>query len=453
MSTRSNAAKGTAEGAELSDREGSQGGRQNLWVPEPSKVPDDFDKDLSLGKLKIRFVKGHPTEPGFERLDDKTPLPDVDKYCMIWPESTNSHGTHHASFGHEGTTASVSRYGDMMQVTTQCLGEGTSGIFSMDHIKTSEPYLVSNRARDLEDLSEMAYGNYSYGLFMTGWPTTEPTSVKWVNWRWPRYEWETENLRIVFQYYVHDGIVLHQLLFHNINKKGAVDLDLKHDPSLSGEMRIQDLNYLSRNTQDEQKGQMAGSPEPERAGPFGYGRVKAHANSQVVAVIDVFINGRRTKIPIGEDLPKLEPLGVGCTREIVVAYRLSVIPHQPGELVTWDKFMIPAAKANVRNLLWDKIEEMSSRCLDPKILVLPPVGQRTAQTDATDHDGESKQGGKGEADTQLRMIRYLTVRHLEYILSVCAIPVRSSPNEPLDSAPVALTCGDMSGHRICTSAS
>ena len=67
--------------------------------------------------------------------------------------------------------------------------------------------------------------------------------------------------------------------------------------------------------------------------------------------------------------------------------------------------------------------------------------------------------------TAKQHIEYAVRRHLEHILSVCAIPVTmpssvsdtsSAPgdwNTKDDIQPVALTCGDMSGHRICTSAS
>lgn len=83
----------------------------------------------------------------------------------------------------------------------------------------------------------------------------------------------------------------------------------------------------------------------------------------------------------------------------------------------------------------------------------------------------------------INFIEYLTWRHAEHILSVCAIPLavprlslgeessesttsgaKVIPNkleisrvkegkETEYEVPVALTCGDMSGHRICTSAS
>lgn len=60
-------------------------------------------------------------------------------------------------------------------------------------------------------------------------------------------------------------------------------------------------------------------------------------------------------------------------------------------------------------------------------------------------------------------IEFAVRRNLEHILSVCAIPITLSFPEKTDSdphpdiqdnvLPVALTCGAMSGHRVCTSAS
>lgn len=420
--------------------------------------------------------KEDPSEPNLERSGSEPDL-DIDKYCLICPASTKSPSSHHASFGDNGTTATVSRYGDIMQVTKR-LETGSSGIFSMDHRSTHEPYFISDRARDLEELSQSFYGNTTYGLSMWDWPTTDPTVVKWVNWRWPRYEWETTNLKTVFQYYVHDGIVLHQLFFQNIGGIDSVETDLVDCIYLGGKMRVQDVDYLSCNRQDEEKEGEDGSAELEHTGPRGYGRVQINWKCQVAAVIDIFVDGCRTKISKGEG-KDLKPLGPGDTREIVVAHKLSLLPQHP----TWQDFMIPAAKADVQKLLGDEIKSQGSRYLASTILPLvswtkldiPQTdatrqgkkseprelekmlgGQRTQYTsrkDATHHGEKSDPRGLAEVDTQLRMIQYLAARHLEHILSVCAVPSPFSDNRPPGHTPVALTCGDMSGHRICTSAS
>lgn len=85
-------------------------------------------------------------------------------------------------------------------------------------------------------------------------------------------------------------------------------------------------------------------------------------------------------------------------------------------------------------------------------------------------------GTPTQASSPTSHIEYVAWIHLEYVLSVCAVPVltptlvedcssqdrdfhsvsQTTPWEDKaeeDDTPVALTCGDMSGHRICTSAS
>lgn len=111
-----------------------------------------------------------------------------------------------------------------------------------------------------------------------------------------------------------------------------------------------------------------------------------------------------------------------------------------------------------------------------------------ADQSANTRDGAQKHRGSKSAGFSLpsgtptqdssprSQIEYVAWRHLEYILSVCAIPVLSPSllkdhsnqwsshpcaSHPLsweeeikeDDTPIALTCGDISGHRVCTSAS
>lgn len=71
------------------------------------------------------------------------------------------------------------------------LGVGHSGVFSVDHMTTSEPWYIEGRARNLSDLAS-AQGPAEFGMFGIDiskeyFPDRTP-EVKWVNWRWPRYE-------------------------------------------------------------------------------------------------------------------------------------------------------------------------------------------------------------------------------------------------------------------------
>lgn len=48
-------------------------------------------------------------------------------------------------------------------------------------------------------------------------------------------------------------------------------------------------------------------------------------------------------------------------------------------------------------------------------------------------------------------LNFVFRRNLEHILSVCSIPIDESSNDGI--YPIALTCGDLAGHRVATAAS
>lgn len=112
-----------------------------------------------------------------------------ERHCGAWKDASNN--SCHASFGDQGTTASVSCFGNLIQIN-QFLGAGKSGIFSMDHKKTDVPYYVSVRASDLDALAS-GNGDPSFGVHLPSafLPSRAP-EMKWVNWRWPRYECKLE---------------------------------------------------------------------------------------------------------------------------------------------------------------------------------------------------------------------------------------------------------------------
>lgn len=116
-----------------------------------------------------------------------------DQHCGIWNDAPNKKC--HASFGDQGTTASVSCYGDLIQMS-QFLGAGHSGVFSIDHEPTSKPYFITGRANDLNDLAKQSSGRgiRSFGLTLpTKFLPDQTPEVKWVNWKWPRYECKCYN--------------------------------------------------------------------------------------------------------------------------------------------------------------------------------------------------------------------------------------------------------------------
>lgn len=248
---------------------------------------------------------------------------------------------------------------------------------------------------------------------------------------------------------------------------------------------------------------------------------EAHA---VAAVMTLYVNGVPTKIhphvdghysvivgPKGSDTDVLE---------VVLAYRMVLVPK--GQ-VDRTHFMIPASAANVSKILDDETSrlwgqahskdakslcEMGITMVDPDDRLSKPgekeadgshpgfsspettksstsdesrdaPGAKPTPSDGTDRktSPEPSAGPEGpkypSTPTVLppvglprnasprNQIEYLTWRHLEHILSVCAIPL-SPPAVYMDKSArtrdnqdelIAITCGDISGHRLCSSAS
>lgn len=162
-----------------------------------------------------------------------------DVHCGIWQDAPNPRC--HASFGDRGTTASVSCFGNLVQMS-QFLGAGRSGVFSMDHKLTWEPYLVCGRAEHLESLAK-SQASPSFGLRLPEkYSPQQPPGVKWVNWRWPRYEWDTKTtgVKAHCQWVIHNGTVLQQVVLKNSSETPTDDIRFQ----VGREALIRDLDYL-----------------------------------------------------------------------------------------------------------------------------------------------------------------------------------------------------------------
>lgn len=133
------------------------------------------------------MFKGHAGTAG-PQVDGTRLFEPRDQHCGIWRDAPNKDC--HASFGDQGTTASVSCYGHLIQMS-QFLGAGNSGLFSIDHKSTGKPYFVTSRGDRLSELAKAGSGDekFSFGLTLPRkfLPDLVP-EVKWVNWKWPRYE-------------------------------------------------------------------------------------------------------------------------------------------------------------------------------------------------------------------------------------------------------------------------
>ncbi|KAF7535373.1 hypothetical protein G7054_g5426 [Neopestalotiopsis clavispora] len=202
----------------------------------------------------------------------------------------------------------------------------------------------------------------------------------------------------------------------------------------------------------------------------------------VVVVAAVFVNGKPRKFGIPEnpgspstwtetwsersesELERPQRL------EITTAYRMLLMPAIQGG---WQDLLISAKDVNM-DLFLSK-DSLNSRQLLSVNLTDLPLSFRSSN-DVTQTPGDQPVSTtrydaptSGEVPQQMKVLsglptnlsspsehlNYVMWRNLEHILSVCSIPVGPSIADRTGSEiqPIALTCGDMSLHRVCNSAS
>lgn len=208
--------------------------------------------------------------------------------------------------------------------------------------------------------------------------------------------------------------------------------------------------------------------------------------SAVVVVAAIFVNGCPMKFDHEQEwsLPRVwkEPLkGVtaessGPSRlEVVTAYRMAVLPTSN---VDWSNLIIPAKDVDIPSFLQKQTFTPFPLLAEDRVRGQEgPLESKTDQKSTAEGRLSSQSSGKVD-DFSSRMkarlaplnfpsgspldklptqhMNYVMWRHLEHILSVCSVPVTIPPGSKCDVdgiQPVALTCGDLSMHRVCTSAS
>ncbi|KAK2606669.1 hypothetical protein N8I77_005403 [Diaporthe amygdali] len=230
-----------------------------------------------------------------------------------------------------------------------------------------------------------------------------------------------------------------------------------------------------------------------------YNRInKSQPSHGVALVISVAVDGEMIRFSQGQSshiwkkvlkARSNTPEGRSHELEIVTAYKLILVADPRSD---WKKFIVPLEEMDANRFLREARAFSSfptsitrtngrhgSACSDvaphsetlvsdvkkyeadianvPQdgVATAPDSGQETEQSPAVDHEPTPK-----EADSITDHIEFTVRRNLEHILSVCAIPVGASGERDKglidklrDVQPIALTCGDMSGHRISTASS
>ena len=353
----------------------------------------------------------------------------------------------YASYGDHGTTASLNADGNVLQIT-QYLGTGPSGFFSVD-VDVHEPFWVRHRAE------ELFKSHADSGACVTfTWNDLTPEMLEYVEAspklefvrdRWPKCSYDSSEVYGQTQHFIRDGIVFARELYCAKNKTVKM-LDLKTGfiSFYQKDFYIREQEFLDSDyTFNEESRDSANYAT--FLGPHGYSFCIAHRGfkkgrretatndscSTVVLIVSVSINGRvrelqqigngsdleyRVKFDDGESFE----LAPGNPFEITVGCRLQLMPDK----VDWKSMLIPVSEF----LRMDA--EFGYQSTPPHLTPYKKF-RFTKCNDGFD-----------------RQFDFIIRRNLEHILSVCSIPVVVE-----GQTATAITCGDMSGHRLVTSAS
>ncbi|KAH0490380.1 hypothetical protein TgHK011_001851 [Trichoderma gracile] len=418
-------------------------------------------------------------------------------------EEARGRATYH-SFGEDGVTATASAHGHLLQMT-QHLQNVPSGFVSVDLAMTSEPYLVAQRVRELHSYSidptkgirllfeEANDETPGLDIWETDPPTlrTMPASSPWraspeesirrvqnialgseteqtsrpppridyMHNRWPRFSTTTPALDVTIQYVI-SGKTVYQIYSFR-QRPGA--------PSPSGVPRIiinadvfrRNLEFSTRNATD---ARMLDSKYNSyvQAGGHCVARVQDfatwdeheseardskgvnHGRASIALFISPFINGIRQQPSHGD-------ANINQSRYAGNIFRSSRTRHASRTQENVGYYVTPDQRLMNSNSEGEVLEITLAYTLQPV-----PHNQAEFTSPVSEADLEE---AKNKIDKELmspmsistnKHLDFILRRNLEHILSVCAIPVASDPST---TPAVALTCGDISGHRVTGKAS
>ncbi|KAL7912207.1 hypothetical protein GGI35DRAFT_444719 [Trichoderma velutinum] len=396
--------------------------------------------------------------------------------------------TTYNSFGEDGVTATANAYGHLLQIT-QYFGNKPSGFVAVNLDKTEEPHFVKWRAHDLQQQSidptqgmrlllqrpaddTSAIDIWDTNPKMLSMPAealppanasqpTKPSSKvarydvpvprsQWVNEselgsavrfahnRWPCFSTKTPAFDIDIQYVISNKTVYQTYTF-KLHQGSQIFSEEMPTIVIDTKLLLRDLDFMTT------EGTKEYGPGPHYSSCItndGYCVARMHSGylynrrndgrnankdgrNTVALFISPFINEEpqqpwQSSQPAPEDLDHYfvtpneqarSHLIENKTLEITLAYTLKLVTSKEVDIAT-----SPVSAADLKKAK----EQINKHSLG----VVPITGDKR--------------------------LNFALSRNLEHILSVCSIPIRSTL-EGIDT--IALTCGDISGHRISGKAS
>ncbi|KAL9105665.1 MAG: hypothetical protein Q9227_009214 [Pyrenula ochraceoflavens] len=361
------------------------------------------------------------------------------KTALPKPTDTGQRSSY-ASFGDKGTTATVNAYGEIMRLSRYVGGnKSPSKICGLEFGGGQKPYFITYRAQRLQE--ELSLPHSGFGLRIANEESLETASpaLEFVNDRWPRITYSTQNFKVEVRLFCRDGTILQQYIATNILDTAA---DLQFE--LWIDFLMHDMDYMNDDLEDALWEFMNKTKNIENRfelGPHDHSIVvfeksinKDNNNGnqeQLGVVMGLSRNDETQNLAVSRDtlshqryMPIKYNIMASETMEITAAFKLRYLKRKS----SWKDFILPTSCITMESMLQNPAADLHAWPFpnDPAL------------------------------SWRLR-------RNLEHILSVCSIPLKQEVDarsdttleteEGFEDCPIALTCGDFGDHRVSVSGS
>ncbi len=312
--------------------------------------------------------------------------------------------------------------------------------------------MIDGRARQLQEKTRDGIG---FGKDVVPPSSNWKRSVSFLRDRWPRVVFVDESYEIVLQWLVHDGVVIQQTTIQNLTNE---PLTFQH--TFDFDVLIRELDFIDPSYKfNEEEGDGGEDDENYKVGPgpneYGFVRVhklptgeNANENYQSLSDERWCMKDEPNDVKEKEEDSRVQPEAVG----VVMGLFMNGEAKKLEDFKETRDFEIPP-KERIEFTTGYKLILLGSKKSDWKCLTLSAkevdVDFILAESTFDNIDGLG--------------LDFPARRNIQHILSVCVVPVvdhlvwKGRVEDVVEpgskDSQVALTCGDMSGHRICNSAS
>lgn len=363
------------------------------------------------------------------------------------------------SFGDKGLTASVSSSGRLLRITQHFPGQRTG--FCVDPKETPEPYFTTWRMNwFLLQAAFEHFGGIGPSLKSLCPDTIAAPAHKIINGRWPTFSRSSAEVKLEVGYVASAGTIYQKFDFFymdgHIKDKKLFEDEVLTALSLESDFLIRDLDFVKRHNEfnvasarDIVHGNLHNTDLDNTAKNH---ITRKHKSRDRELILHVHVLSKDSSIEFFKTSNSTGAGEHGKSAE----YSESNSLGEPSKSANPDhepSYGIRRRRENSGTLLEDHPQGSALKFVLAYTLGQAPAPRSSLPTWETfcNADGLLKPREDKVDLSNNPSLDFFLKRNLEYILSVCSIPVLQTVND--DDPAIALTCGDVECHRITTAAS